>query len=284
MRKEFKMWTIKEVLKDSFEWYLTSKTIGRLEGLRELINKPEFQRAFEGGFHFEEEAKYLSDETIARFQAVKEFCSKPEFQKMLGEDRLKDDKVIKDLRENTILKDFLDDLPRFHRLVKPGLKYDPEVQSIMSQIEKEFAEVERIGIVEWRDRIEEEKNKKYISTKPIEPIKENPKKWLPFYFNSYLKHLSMDRLVDVKQYLDRPGVQVELNGELKDDEELQSIVSQINKLWDDYQKDEEERKRKLRECWDEQVRLEKERRQMEQQEEEEERRSRAYESKIPIFD
>jgi len=276
------MRTPKEWLTFWFERYQTDKSIGNLQLVRDFINERHFQRKLEGGFHFEEEARYLTAETIAKLQALKDFIKSPEFQKMVREGGLKDHKVVKDLRENTILREYID-LPQFQAWIKPGLKEDPEVQSIISQVDNEFAEIERVGFMEWKERVEEEKKRKEEPTRPKEPEKANPKKWLPLLFNRYLKHLSTESLIVVKEYLDEPGVQVELEGELKDDEELHSIASQVNKLWEDYQKAKEERERKLKEYWDEQVRQEEERRQMEKQEEEEMRR-RDYESKIPIFD
>ena len=274
------MRTAKEVLKDSFEKYLANKTIGRLEGLREFINKPGFRRLFEGGFHFEEEARYFTEESIAKLQAFKDFIKSPEFQKILREGGLKDEKVVKHLRENTIVGDSIDH-PQFQNWIKPALKEDPEVQSIIRQVDEEFAEIERLGFTEWKDRIEEEKRKKEESTKPKVPDKGNPKKWMPIDFRNYLKDPSTNRLTCLKEYIDRPGVQVELKGEFKDDEELQSIASQVNKLWDNYQKDEEERKKRFIEDL-EKVEQDRMKYQMEQREEEKKRRdSKIY---IPIFD
>lgn len=235
---------------------------------------------FEGALHFEEEARYFSDETIAKLQALKEFCNKPEFQDILREDRLKDDEVVKHLRANTILRDYID-LPHFQLLIRPSLKDDPEVQSIMTQVDKEFAHIEKIGVIEWKKRIEQEKKKKEGLTTPTVLVKENPKKWLPFYFNAYLEHPSTDWLVYVKDYVDRPGVQVELKGEFKDDEELQSIASQINKLWEDYQKNKEEKKKKFLERMEKE---EQERRKYQMEQQEEEQKWMDSKINIPRFD
>jgi hypothetical protein len=96
-----------------------------------------------------------------------------------------------------------------------------------------------------------------------------------------LEHPSTDWLLYLKEYLDIPGVQLELKSEFKDDEELQSIANQINKLWDDYQKEEEEKKRKLIEYWEE---VEQNRKKYQMEQEEEERKSRDSLITIPIFD
>lgn len=275
------MRTAKEWLIILFDRYSADKTIRKLEDLKDFINSPWFQRSFEGGFHFEEVANYLTEEGIAKFQALKDFCNTPEFQKILREDGLKDDKIVQDLRDNTILKEYLDDLPQFQKSVKLGFKYDPEVQSILSQVDKELTRLSEIGFVEWNKQIEEEKRKKQEEAEPIILPKANPKKWLPFYFNAYLEDPSTNRLIRVKEYLDNPRVQVELKNELKDDEELKSIASQIDKLWEDYQKEEEEKRRKLIEYYEE---VEQNRKKYQMEQEEEERKSRDSLITIPIFD
>ena len=272
------MGTAKERLIILFDRYLADKTIGKLEVLEDFINEPRFQRSLEGGFHFEEEARYFTKEGVARLQAIKDFCNTPEFQKILREGGLEDDKVVQDLRENTILKGWLNDVPGFQRTVKLGLKYDPEVQSILSQVDKEFAEIKRVGTAEWIKRLEEEKKKKVL---PKVPDKANPKKWMPIDFRNYLKDPSTNRLTCLKEYIDSPGVQVELKGEFKDDEELQSIASQVNKLWDNYQKDEEEKKKKFIEDLE---KAEQDRIKYQMEQREEEKKSRNSKIYIPRFD
>jgi hypothetical protein len=278
------MWNRKEWLIFYFEKYLKDKTLGKLNDLREFINTPSFQRAFEGGFHYEEEAKSkyvtFTDEALAELKAFKDFIKSPEFQKIVREGGLKDEKIVKHLRENTIIGNSID-RPEFQNWIKPGLKEDPEVQAILSQVNKEYEDLKKIGAIEWNKRIEEERKIKEEQRKSKEPVKENPKKWLPIYFNDYLNRPTKTWLVNVKEYLDRSGVQAELKGQFKDDEELQSIASQVNKLWNDYQRDEEEKKNRYLE---ELEKYEQERKRYQMEQEEEERKRRRSESNIPNFD